>query len=154
MFMKYLKTNESVAGINKLQSYCENNLSYLSDMGCNIKVKEVNRRHSTDHYEILIERKDSYDGYNPFKWEEVMYDLIPFIIQLNNEFILLAIQPYGKIQILEINHSNNIYDGTNTYYSIDELTDNNNDFKVLDGVVIYILRIRVSKQSPKLKYLR
>jgi hypothetical protein len=154
--MRYLKTNESVAGINKLQSYCENNLSYLTDMGCDIEVNEINRRHSTDHYEILIKRMNpsDYSSYKPFKWEEVMYDIIPFIIQLDKEFILLPIQPYGRENILEINHTNNRYDTTNTYYSIPELTDNNNDFNALDDVRIYILRIQVSKKSPKLRYLR
>jgi hypothetical protein len=154
--MRYLKTNESVAGINKLQSYCENNLSYLTDMGCDIEVNEINRRHSTDHYEILIKRMNpsDYDGYNPFTWEEVMYDVIPFIIQLNKEFILLPMQPSGRVEILEINHTDNRYNSTNTYYSIDELTDSNTDFDALDDVRIYILRIRVSKKSPKLKYLR
>lgn len=39
--MKYLKyINESVAGVNKLQSYCDDNLSYLIDVGFKVNVTE------------------------------------------------------------------------------------------------------------------
>ncbi len=160
--MKYLKyINESVAGLNKLQSYCNDNLSYITDIGCSIVINEINKTLSLNHYRIKINRlKNSYD-YNPFRWEDVMYDIIPFIIQLNNEFILMPVYPcatipilYPNSNLLEIYHGENDNCDTTTYYSLDDLKDTDNEFKELDGVVIYSLQIIVSVKSPKLKYLR
>ena len=156
MFMKYLKVFEGVReAINKLQSYCEDNLSYLIDNGFVVRVN-MNRgnfyKNESDYYVINIFMINS-DGDNPFKWEDVMYDIIPFIIQLDKEFIIKPL--YRRDGIIEINPV--IFDpslGKNIFYSLEQLTDVNNEFKELNNELIYSLRIHISKQSPKLRYLR
>lgn len=80
--MKYLKyINESVDVKIKLQSYCEDNLSYLIDVGFKVKVTE-NYENKYTFYEIVITK----GNHNLFKWDEGKYDIIPFLIQLNNDF--------------------------------------------------------------------
>lgn len=151
--MKYLKVFEGAwEAINKLQSYCEDNLSYLIDNGFVVRVN-MNRgnfyKNESDYYVINILVDNGGDPYELFNWETVMYDIIPFIIQLDKEFIIEPL--YRKDGILALNSATTLND---IFYSLEQLTDVNNEFKELDNELLLSLRINISKKSPKLRYLR
>lgn len=78
-------------------------------------------------YEIIITKGEAYPL---FKWGEVEYDIIPFLIQLNNDF---------KIDI-EVNGDalDIIYQHGSKGYSMDEVSDKNTNFDELNDVSIYL----------------
>jgi hypothetical protein len=130
--MKYLKhINESLVSKSELQSYCIDNLSYLIDNGYKVKVSE-NNENIYKFYEIVLTK----GNHNLFKWDEVKYDIIPFIIQLNNDF---------KVDI-EVNGDalDIVYKDGSRGYSMEEVSDVNNDFEELNDVSIYLIRTYIS----------
>lgn len=130
--MKYLKyINESSVVKMKLKSYCIDNLSYLIDNGFKVKVSK-NDENKYTFYEIVVTK----GNYNLFKWDEVKYDIIPFLIQLNNDF---------KVDI-EVNGDalDIVYKDGSRGYSMEEVSDVNNDFEELDDVSIYLIRTYIS----------
>jgi hypothetical protein len=130
--MKYLKSINESSGVKmKLKSYCIDNLSYLIDNGFKVKVSK-NDENKYTFYEIVVTK----GNHNLFKWDEVKYDIIPFLIQLNNDF---------KVDI-EVNGDalDIVYKDGSRGYSMEEVSDVNNDFEELNDVSIYLIRTYIS----------
>jgi hypothetical protein len=79
-----------------------------------------------------------------------MYDVIPFIIQLDNDFYL---NKFYNDSIVEI-FFNGEHSSYKTHYSINEIKNVDTEFGELEDADIYNLKVLVSKKSPSLRYLR
>jgi hypothetical protein len=147
--MKHLEyINESAAAVIKLEKYCEDNLQYLLDIGYRIIVFE---EPYFPHYKITIEKRFTIsDIQKNRKWSDIMYDVIPFIIQLDNDFYL---NKFYNDSILEV-YFNGKHSTYKTYYSINEIKNVDTKFGELEDADIYNLKVLVSKKSPSLRYLR
>jgi hypothetical protein len=150
--MKHLEyINESAAAVIKLEKYFEDNLRYLLDIGYKINVFE-----NTDHYKITIGRRFSISaGFSSIrkdgrKWSDIMYDVIPFIIQLDNNFYL---NKFYNESILEI-FFNGKHSNYKNYYSINDIENLDKKLSDLEDADIFNLKLLVSKKSPSLRYLR
>ena len=135
--MKYLKRfNESNIGIYDLKSYSKENLAFLLDKGFTVDVSYTQdnpvkwpRQRKVIITEIRITKiKDP--GF--FKWEDVKYDIIPFLILLNEIFV-----------IDDINIS--IEDDDPIFYELDEIEDD--DTQYLDEISVIEFKILRKKET-------
>lgn len=149
--MKYIKYNESKAAITKLQNYCNDNLAYLLDAGHKIVVNDFHKVGGVDFYvlNILI--------ISPFTHEDILYDLIPFLIFFKDEFDILPIKVYPSNTVVDSNVNIEFgYIGKgleHVYYNIDDLINNTDDFKDLKDKEVVRVSIHINKKSDKLRYV-
>jgi hypothetical protein len=92
--MKHLKKfNEALSDkyfIMDLEKFCNDNLSYLTDIGFEITLKPSNNpRYKIPCIHIRISKKSkNFAPEGRFKWCDVMYDFIAFFELLDEKYIL------------------------------------------------------------------
>ncbi len=101
--MKHLKRfNESIIDGTELHKLGDENLAFLVDKGFEFEILE-NRYNGGIDFSIF---KKGGDGF--FTWEEVKYDIIPFLLLLNSKYTVYNINvgiidndpvPYNMIEI-------------------------------------------------------
>jgi hypothetical protein len=100
--MKHLRRfNESI-DCTELHKLGDENLAFLVDKGFSFDILE-NRYNGGIDFSIF---KNSGDGF--FTWEEVKYDIIPFLLLLNSKYVVYNINvgiidndpvPYNMVEI-------------------------------------------------------
>lgn len=131
--MKHLrKFNESVEieddiqiFCNSVLKFCKDNLVFLFDKWIEV---DVEYNDESGAYEVFIYKS----GMKEFYWEDVRYDIIPFLIIVDEKYNLIGNinnfynNPEGK-KISMYNSFSNRSRRTK-WYSIDEIKNNNTDF--------------------------
>jgi hypothetical protein len=69
---------------DELESFCNDNLAYLLDNGYVFKLYEMDS-HSI---EFLLYKPNGYAS-ELFEYSDIKYDLIPFLVLLNNKYVIL-----------------------------------------------------------------
>jgi hypothetical protein len=107
-----------------LKEFCDDNLAYLKDAGFVYKVDEsvVNLYNSNQEVCIKIIRRDLKE----FTWEDVKYDLIPFVQLLRRKYSMKRKFRYYK-------PSTNLHNGIQNESNITEIINDTipNDTKIL-----------------------
>lgn len=95
-----------------LKEFCDDNLAYLKDAGFVYKVDEsvVNHYYSNQEVCIKIIRRDLKE----FTWEDVKYDLIPFVQLLKRKYSM-------KRKFIHYKTSSNFHNGIKTESNITEI---------------------------------
>lgn len=128
--MKYIKLFEGLFE-NRLKDFCNNHLAYLTDDDFKIYINPIGNR-----TEITLFIKDFRYGGNPFKWNDVKDDIIPFleILRMNyntNEEVIFYTKKDNRLEFSKQNIQSVIDD---------ILVDNNNiDFKNIIKIILNIL---------------
>lgn len=123
--MRHLRKFNESKELN-LKEFCDENLAFLLDKGFYVNYSLT----SYGYYEVIIHK-----NMNNFKWEEVNYDVIPFLLLLNEKFIIVPndnpynVKDYPEDKKLMI-CIYNTYDleGTIRYYDMYEINDESTEF--------------------------
>jgi hypothetical protein len=108
--MRHIKlfneNNELNQSIDELEKFCKDNLSYLTDDKFMIEVNKVNPsseepKHHNEKFSIKIRKENNV----PFHWDNVKYDLMPFIQVISDKYSIvnssvgLAIPFFNKLTL-------------------------------------------------------
>lgn len=124
--MKHLKRfNESNEELD-LKEFCDENLAFLLDKGIEIDIEYT----IYGYYEVIIHK-----NMHNFKWNDVKYDIIPFIILLNEKFVIVPNDnpynakdyPEGKKLMICMYNADDVEE-TIRYYDMDEINDESTKF--------------------------
>ncbi len=129
--MKHLKKfNESI-DYTELRKFCDENIAFLIDKGFHIYIRE--NRYADGTYVGITKKKG--DGY--FDWEEVKYDIIPFLVMLHNKFV-----------VYDINIG--IIDNDPVRYNMVEIEDENTEYLGEISIIEFTLFNRKNKRVTRL----
>lgn len=130
--MKHLKRfNESI-DYTELLKFCDDSLAFLIDKGYHIDITE-NRYSGGGDVSIT---KNKGDGF--FDWEEVKYDIIPFLVMLHNKFVVYNINI-------------GIIDNDPVPYNMVEIEDENTEYLGEISIIEFTLFTRKNKRVTILK---
>jgi hypothetical protein len=136
--MKRIKLFEKFVGEDKLKQFCEENLAYLIDAGYKIEITDDDQedKEFEDIKNISIFKSSGrYTQSQSFNLSDIKYDLIPFLIELDNKWLLRPFSDKESDEKIHIAYTYNIKDFNpkdDDYVSISELD------KLEDGSVNYI----------------
>ncbi len=136
--MKRIKLFENFVGEDKLKQFCEENLAYLIDAGYKIDIRDDDEddKEFEDIKNISIFKSSGrYTQSQSFNLSDIKYDLIPFLIELDNKWLLRPFSDKESDEKVHIAYTYNIKDFNpkdDDYVSISELD------KLEDGSVNYI----------------
>ncbi len=124
--MKHLKRFNESKELD-LKEFCDENLAFLLDKGFHVSCNGI---HGYGYYEVTI-----YKNMNNFKWNDVKYDIIPFILLLNEKFVIVPNDnpynakdyPEGKELMICMYNADDVEE-TIRYYDMDEINDDSTKF--------------------------
>jgi hypothetical protein len=112
--MKYIKLFENFKSRDILEQFCKDNLAYIIDAGYIFQIIDDDMSENLKQICILNKKGLSFDI------QDIIYDLIPFLIELNNKYTL---HPYSdnldSDEKVYISYYSDPY--SNEYISISEL---------------------------------
>ena len=130
--MKRIKLFEKFVGEDILKKFCADNLAYIIDAGYKVVIDDDDE-HDPDYDDIknisIFKSTGRYTQSQSFYLSDIKYDLIPFLIELDNKWLLRTFSGDEKVHIA---YTYNVKDSNpkdDEYLSISEL-DNADDGKV------------------------
>jgi hypothetical protein len=132
--MKRIKLFEKFVGEDKLKKFCDENLAYLIDAGYKIDIRDDDEDLDIKNISIF-KSSGRYTKSQSFNLSDIKYDLIPFLIELDNKWLLRPFSDKESDEKVHIAYTYNIKDFNpkdDDYVSIPELD------KLEDGSVNYI----------------